>query len=141
MKRIRLMFCLACAVPVASLAVLAFVLAGCETEPAQDFAIGIDPQIVEIRENGTVAFYASGGVRYVWALNGATNVVTDSSDPWGILSATSGDVVYYTCLRSPTNGEEHVLQTLTVTGSLGTAGGSNTTSYSASATAYIYILP
>ena len=118
---------------------LLVVITGCEVEPVQDFAISITPQRVDLRKNQSQKFIASGGVRYTWSLGG-TNVADDAADPWGILSAVTGDEVTYTSLRSP-SGTNFIVRTLTVTGTLGSDSASNSTTVSSSATAYIYHVP
>lgn len=118
-----------------------FVIAGCEVEPVQDFAVSISPDRVDIRQDQSQKFIASGGVRYEWQLSSTgSDTNADTSDPWGILSASTGNEVTYTSLRSPADGEYYV-RTLTVTATLGSQNVSNTTLRTTSATAYIYHIP
>jgi hypothetical protein len=118
------------------------IVAGCEAEPSEDFAVSISPQTARIRKNQAQAFVASGGVRYVWSLSGTNSATgTDESDPWGILSATTGDQVTYTSLRAPEAGQDYVVRVLTVMTTLGAEVTSNSTARSSSAIAYIYHIP
>lgn len=114
---------------------------GCSTEPVEDFTVSISPQTVEIKKDESVTFVASGGVRYEWTLGSTSNTPDDATDPWGILSATTGEHVTYKSMRSPEDGEEYVVRTITVTATLGLTGASNSAPRTATTTAYIYHIP
>lgn len=116
------------------------IFAGCEVAPVQDFSVSVTPQRADIRKNQSQTFVASGGVRYTWSLS-STNTESDATDPWGSLSATTGEQVTYTSLHAPAAGQEFVLRMLTVTATLGTEDASNATARTASTSAYIYHVP
>ncbi|MEI6807142.1 MAG: hypothetical protein WCN95_00325 [bacterium] len=116
------------------------VFAGCEVSPVQDFSVSVSPQRAEIRKYQSQAFVASGGVRYTWSIS-STNTESDATDPWGLLSATTGEQVIYTSLRAPEAGQDFVVRILTVTATLGTENASNATARTTSTFAYIYHVP
>lgn len=112
------------------------VFAGCEVNPSADMTVSVSPQIANLKKKDSQVFVASGGINYSWRIS-STN--SDTSDPWGILSATTGDQVTYTSLRDPPTGQVYSVQTLTVSAILGSASTSNSVApRTASATAYIY---
>jgi len=119
--------------------VTAAMLAGCDTEPVQDFTVSVSPQTVEIQKDQSVEFVASGATRYSWSINVSSD--TETNNPWGILSATTGDRVTYTSLREVDSSLDFVLRQLTVTGTLGTESVSNASARKVSATALIYHIP
>jgi hypothetical protein len=112
------------------------VLAGCEADPSTDMTVSVSPQIAELKQHESQIFTASGGIKYSWSIS-STNA--NASDPWGILSATTGDQVTYTSLRAPATGQAYVVQMLTVSATLGMVSSSNSVApRTASTTAYIY---
>jgi len=112
------------------------VFSGCEADPSTDMTVSVSPQIAELRQHEAQTFVASGGIKYSWSIS-STNA--DASDPWGILSSTTGDQVTYTSLRSPATGQAYVVQMLTVSATLGMVSSSNSVApRTASTTAYIY---
>lgn len=120
-----------CAVCIASLASV-----GCDydIEPADDFAIEVEPQTVRLKEGQSQTFTASGGLTYRWELSETT-----STQRWGILSANVGRSVTYTSVHAPVATTNiHVIRASSI---LSEGGDTNTASTTASAEAYIFLVP
>jgi len=140
MNKLRLIFSVLLAGVASVLALItAVVMAGCEVEPVEDFSVSVSPQTVQLQKDQSQEFVASGATRYTWSIDSSS--ASETNNPWGILSSTTGEKVTYKSLRSPTGGEEFVLRYLTVTGTLGTEGASNSSVATASATVLIYHMP
>jgi len=95
---------------------------GCETESASDSSVRISPSRAKVRNGQSVEFVASGGFDYSWA-------ISDSS--LGFISAKSGNRTVYTANVQTGTNPVVVVQTLTVTSTIGTTGASATNASSA----------
>lgn len=100
-------------------AVAAMVLiAGCETESADQISITITPNNATIQKEESREFTASGWRDYTWSL-------TDPSI--GVLSVTKGDRTTYTAIKGPTSTNETFPQILTLTINVPADNSSSTT--------------
>lgn len=100
---------------------------GCETEPATA-PVNISPSSGIIHFGESLQLTATGGYDYQWSV---------SSHNLGYLSVNTGPSTVYTSIYQ--GGGTNALQEITVNSTIvGTqTGGTNTTTYAASATAYI----
>lgn len=91
-------------------------LTGCETESATSALITVSPESARLAYGESQTFTAQGGRSYSWAL---------SSTSYGALSSRSGESVTYTSFYEGSSSTNPVV-TLTVTGTLGASGTTDT---------------
>jgi hypothetical protein len=91
---------------------------GCETTSSEGGSLRVEPAAIGVRRNQQVEFTASGGFNYSWSLSDAS---------LGFLTTATGPKTTYISRFSPGTNATVVIQTLTVTSTVGSSGPSGGT--------------